>query len=172
LVKPISPSEVAESFCFSAFNLGAHIQVQKRETGALVVIESVTLGDFTNLAFVQSKEIYMAACKFTSGLTIKQSVLPVTCKLQNPPASLTIALAQLFDANGTATTLIVSADGQSFVIPKTIATGSWTLEVRIQGGPNPIPAIQVVENCDASQLILTITDPVSKMARAAVGVQS
>jgi hypothetical protein len=120
----------------------------------------------------KSKEIYMAACKFTSALAIKQSVLPVTCKLQNPPAGLTIALAQLFDVNGTATTLTVSADGQSFVIPKTIATGSWTVEVKVQGGPNPIPAIPVVENCDAAQLILTITDPVSKMARAAVVVQS
>jgi len=114
----------------------------------------------------------MAACKFTSGLAIKQSVLPVTCKLQNPPATLTVVLAQFFDVNGTATTLAVSADGQSFVIPKTIASGSWTLEVRVQGGPNPIPAIHVVEDCDASQLILTITDPISKMARAALAVQS
>jgi hypothetical protein len=121
--------------------------------------------------FIQAKETYVAACKFTPKRTIKKDDLPVTCKLQNPPSSVTIALAQLFDATGTATNLTISADGLSFVIPNTIATGSWTLVVRVQGGPNPIPSIHVVEDCDGSQRILTITDPTSKMARAAVVVQ-
>ncbi|MFZ0964630.1 MAG: hypothetical protein WAO35_27545 [Terriglobia bacterium] len=112
----------------------------------------------------------MAACKFTVGLKIKKTDLPVTCKLQNPPAGVNIALAQIFNATGPAPDLTISDDGQSFSIPNTIAAGNWTLEVRVVGGPDPLPSIHVVENCDASQRILTIVGTVSKMAQAAVEV--
>ena len=105
-------------------------------------------------------------CKFMSDLKINHTDLPVTCKLQNPPPGVTIKLAQIFDTTGTAINLPVSADGQSFVIPNIITAGDWTLEVRVAGGTDPIPSIHVVEDCDASQLILTITDPVAKMAQA------
>jgi len=107
----------------------------------------------------------MATCKFTPWLTIKKADLPVTCKLQSPPSGLTIAPpVEMFDANGTATDLTVSTDGQSFVIPSSIAAGVWTLGVRVQGGPNPIPPIHIVEDCSGSQPILTIADPLSKAA--------
>jgi hypothetical protein len=126
----------------------------------------------------------MAVCKFTPlpftppnlpKFGIKEADLPVTCKLSNPPSKVTIARARFYDAAGHTTTLDVSADGLSFNIPDSIAAGDGDLEVRIQvgpGGPNPIPAIDVVEDCDASQLILTITDPGSKAAAADVVVQS
>ena len=113
----------------------------------------------------------MAACKFTVALKITKTDLPVTCKLQSPPADVTVALAQIFDATGAATNLTVSTDGQSFQIPNSIGVGNWTLEVKVVGGPNPIPSIHVVEDCDAAQRILTITDPVAKMAIAALEVQ-
>jgi len=106
----------------------------------------------------------VAACKFTAARTIEKSDLPVTCKLQEHPGNLTIALAELFDSGGTPTVLTLSGDGLSFVIPSSIAAGDWTLAVRVQGGPDPIPSIHVVEDCDASQRILTITDPTSKAA--------
>jgi hypothetical protein len=113
----------------------------------------------------------MAACKFTNALTIRKSALPVTCVLQNPPNGATIELAELFDPTGVPTNLTVSADGQSFLIPNTVAAGNWQLEVRIIGGRDPIPAIHLIEDCDLSQRILTVADPVSKMARAALVVQ-
>ena len=112
----------------------------------------------------RSKEDYVAACKFTAARTIEKSDLPVTCKLQEHPGNLTIALAELFDSGGTPTVLTLSGDGLSFVIPSSIAAGDWTLAVRVQGGPDPIPSIHVVEDCDASQRILTITDATSKAA--------
>jgi hypothetical protein len=115
----------------------------------------------------------VAACKFTrtrtSLLTINKSDLPVTCKLKNPPAGVTIAAAEFFDSAGDCTDL--SVNGQSFVIPNTVATGAGDLEVRIQGGTFPIPAIDVVEDCDNSQYILTIADPNSKLGRTDVVVQ-
>jgi hypothetical protein len=117
----------------------------------------------------------MAACKSmkdANGVVhIPGAALPITCKLQNPPGGVTIALAELFDGTGTPTVLPISPDGQSFTIPNTIAKGNWDLEVRVQGGVDPIPAIHIVEDCDASQRILTITDPVAKMADADVVVQ-
>jgi len=118
----------------------------------------------------------MAACKFTTTLTIKQTDLPVTCKLQKLPKDVnikdvTIILAQMFDANGTPTTLPIAADGQSFSIPNTSAKGPWDIEVRVKGGKDPIPPIPIVEDCDKSQLILTITDPVAMLAHADVVVQ-
>jgi hypothetical protein len=105
-----------------------------------------------------------------SDLKIKHTDLPVTCKLQNPPNGVTIALAQMFDATGATTDLAVSADGQSFVIPNTITAGNWTLEVRVKNGRDPIPPIDVVEDCGASQRILTIVDPVSKMGQGGIEV--
>jgi hypothetical protein len=124
------------------------------------------------------EEVVMPACKFAPTPTflplfnIKQADLPVTCKLQAPPAGVTIALAQMFDSTGTPTTLTVSADGLSFVVPRTITVGSWDLEARVQGGTFPIPAIPVVEDCNASQWLFVITDPNSKAARVGVAVQS
>jgi hypothetical protein len=119
----------------------------------------------------------MPACKFTSTPTflplfnIKKSDLPVMCKLQNPPAGVTIALAQMFDSTGTPISLTLSANGLSFAIPNTVAVGSWDLAVRVQGGTFPIPPILLVEDCDASQWLLTIADPNSKAAMVAVAVQ-
>lgn len=113
----------------------------------------------------------MPPCKFSPALNIRKSALPVTCKLQNPPQGVIIALAQLFDSSGTPTTLVISSDGQSFDIPNTVATGTWTLEVKVIGGPDPLPSVRLVEDCDAAQRILTITDPVAKMARAVLAVQ-
>lgn len=126
----------------------------------------------------------MAACKFTPlpftppnlpKFGIKKTDLPVTCKLSNPPSKVTIARARFYDAAGHTTTLDVSTDGLSFSFPNSVASGDGDLEVRIQvgqGGPNPIPPIDVVEDCIASQLILTITDSGSKAAAADVVVQS
>lgn len=113
----------------------------------------------------------MAACKFTDALTIKQSNLPVTCKLQNPPGGVTIAMAVFRDSTGSATSLTISGGGLCFPIPKTVAAGNWDLEVRVKGGTDPISPVDLVEDCDAGQLILTITDPRSKAAHAAVVVQ-
>jgi hypothetical protein len=112
----------------------------------------------------------MAACKFSNALNIRKLSLPVTCILQNPPSGVLVALAQLFDASGTPVTLKIAADGQSFVVPNTVAAGTWTLELRVVGGPDPLPSVRVVEDCDAAQRILTITDPVAKMARATLVV--
>jgi hypothetical protein len=111
----------------------------------------------------------MAECKFTSALAIKQSALPVTCKLQNPPAGVTIALAQLLDNSGAATNLPPSTDGKSFAISGSIAVGSWTLGVRVQGGANPLPTILVVEDCPAAQRLLAIIDA-SKLATVKIAV--
>jgi hypothetical protein len=122
------------------------------------------------LYFIQAKENYVAACKFSPTLNIKKSDLPVTCKLQNPQDGVTIALAQLLDEAGTATGLTVSDDGQSFVIPQSIVAGTWTLGVRVQGGSDPIPWIYVVEDCSASQRILVITDPEAKEAIVKIAV--
>jgi len=110
----------------------------------------------------------MAECKFTSALAIKQSALPVTCKLQNPPAGVTIALAQLLDNSGAATNLPPSTDGKSFTIPGSIAVGSWTLGVKVQGD-NPLPTILVVEDCPAAQRLLAIIDA-SKLATVKIAV--
>ncbi len=113
----------------------------------------------------------MAESKFAPALTIKQSDLPVTCKLLTPPAGVAIALAQFFDATGTAITLGVSASGQSFVIPNTIGTGSGTLEVKVTGGaPKKWVPVNVVEDTTPPQLVLSINDPVSKFAVAPVAV--
>jgi len=112
----------------------------------------------------------MAACKFSNALNIQKSALPVTCILQNPPSGVIVAVGELFDAGGNPTTLKIGADGQSFVVPNTVTVGTWTLEVRVVGGPDPLPSVRVVEDCDAAQRILTITDPVAKMARATLVV--
>jgi len=114
----------------------------------------------------------MATCKFTrsrtSMLTIDKSELPVTCKLKNPPAGVTIAAAEFFDGSGACTNLTVS--GQSFVLSNTVAAGAGDLEVRIQG-PFPSPGIDVVEDCDNSTYILTIADATSKLGRTDLVVQ-
>jgi hypothetical protein len=112
----------------------------------------------------------MTACKVTPALTVTESDLPVTCTLQNPPDGVTIAFAQLLDRSGAATDLTVSDDGYSFEIPGSIATGQWTLAVRVQGGEDSIPSVYVVEDCDDSQRILVITDPVTKAAIAILTV--
>jgi len=117
-----------------------------------------------------NKEISMAACKFSPALTIKKSDLPVTSKLKDPPAGVTIGLAQLFDPSGKPTDLTCSNDKLSFPIPAATSQGNWNLEIRVQGGQFPIPAIDLVEDCDASQRILTVADPVAKAARAAIEV--
>ena len=112
----------------------------------------------------------MSVCKFSTKLNIQKSALPVTCKLQNPPTGVIVALAQLFDANNNPTTLQIAADGQSFVIPNTIAAGTWDLEVKIIGGSAPPPTVRVVEDCDAEQRILSITNTVSKVGTATLVV--
>jgi hypothetical protein len=124
----------------------------------------------------------MAACKFTPvqvpkfqppKFNIKQADLPVTCKLNNPPNKVTIARARFFDAAGHVTTLDLSTDAKSFTIPNSVALGDGDLEVRIQvgsGGGSGVPT-DVVEDCDAAQLILTITDSGSKLASVDVVVQ-
>jgi hypothetical protein len=116
----------------------------------------------------------VATCKFKPAppppppdLVIKKSDLPVTCKLDNPPAGVQIALAEYFET-GKPPTNLPSPDGRSFVIPQTV--GSGRLEVRITGGPNPIPPIRLIEDCDASQLVLIINDPVGKNGRADIKV--
>lgn len=119
----------------------------------------------------------MPACKFAPTPTflplfnIQQTSLPVTCKLQMPPEGVTIALAQLFDSTGTATTLTLSGGGQSFTIPNTVAAGSYDLAVRVQGGTFPISPVRIVENCTSSLLLLVVTDPNSKAAAVGVAVQ-
>jgi len=106
----------------------------------------------------------MAACKFTSTLTIKKTDLPVTCKLQNPPKGVKIAAATLSNKAGTQIDLKVSKDGQSFVIPAKseagveVTAGVWTLGVGVENWTDIMPAIDVVEVCDDSQWILTIVD--------------
>ena len=125
----------------------------------------------------------MVACKFTPlpspppglpNFSIKKADLPVTCKLDSPPAGVTIARARFYDAAGHVTPL-VSSDGLSFTIPDTVAAGDGDLEVRVQvgpGGPKTLPTIYVVEDCDASQRIVTIEDSNSKLGGANVMVQS
>ena len=105
------------------------------------------------------KETYVAECKFTSTLNNKKTALPVTCKLQNPPVGVTVALAQLLDNSGAATNLTISTDGKSFVIPDSIAAGSWTLGAKIVGGTKPLPTILIVEDCPTAQRLLAIIDP-------------
>jgi hypothetical protein len=113
----------------------------------------------------------MATSKFAPALTINQSDLPVTCKLLSPPAGVTIALAQFFDATGTAITLGISASSLNFVIPNTITAGSGTLEVKIVGGdPKKFVPVDVVEDVTPPVLILSIQDPISKFAVATVAV--
>jgi hypothetical protein len=126
----------------------------------------------------------VAACKFTPlpstppslpYFSIKKASLPVTCRLNSPPAGVTIARARFYNAGGQVTTLDVSSDGESFTIPNTVAAGDGDLEVRVQvgpGGPDSIPTIYVVEDCDASQRIVTIEDSNSKLGGADVMVQS
>ena len=110
----------------------------------------------------------MAACKFSPVLnpppdfTVKQSELSVTCKLDNPPPGVTIAVAELFRPTPGTPPVDLKPSGQSFVIPKDVGTGAWRLHVRVKGGTFPIPAIDVVEDCDASLVIMTITDAGSK----------
>jgi hypothetical protein len=101
----------------------------------------------------------MADPKFAPAITIHQSDLPATCMLNNPPAGVAISLAQIFDSTGTVTNLGISASGQSFVIPSTIATGSATLEVAVTGGADDPAAwapVDVVENATPPILVGTI----------------
>jgi len=108
-----------------------------------------------------------------ASLVIHQSDLPVTCMLNNPPAGVAISMAQIFDSTGTATTLGVSVDGQSFVIPSTIATGSATLEVAVAGGaddPLQWVPVDVVESANPPILIGTIGDGNSKFVAVSMAV--
>jgi hypothetical protein len=110
---------------------------------------------------------------FSQAFTIQKSDLPVTCSLSSPPAGVTIALAQIFDATGTATTLGVSASGTSFTIPSTIPAGSCTLEVAVTGGAsNPLQwvAVDVVETTAPPTLIGTIVDGNSKFVAVSLAV--
>jgi len=112
----------------------------------------------------------MAACKFSPELNFKKSDLPVTCKIEKGQKDVTIALAQLFDSNKTATTLAISGDGQSFTIPGNTATGSYVLEVRIQGGHRPPPPVDIIEDCNAERSIVSIMDPNSKLGAVSMAV--
>jgi hypothetical protein len=92
-------------------------------------------------------------------LVIHKSDLPVTCMLNNPPAGVEISAAQIYDSTGAPTPLTVSLGGQSFVIPGTIATGSATLEVAVDGGPDDSASwtpVNVVESTVPPTLIGTI----------------
>ena len=117
----------------------------------------------------------MPAPKFLQALTIQKSILPVTCGLDSPPQGVTIALAQIFDNSGTATTLGISAGGTTFVIPSTIPAGSCTLEVAVSGGdPNPLQwtPVNVVESTTPPTLMGTIVDGNSKFVAIPMAVMS
>jgi hypothetical protein len=120
----------------------------------------------------------VAACKFTPlpytppnlpKFSIKKTDLPVTCKLSQPGRG-SIAEAKFYNVAAPPLPLTVSSSGQTFIIPNTVGDGR--VEVRIKGGPpDPTLPIDVAEDCDASQVILTVTDSGSKAAAADVAVQ-
>ena len=64
--------------------------------------------------------------------SVARASLPVTCKLDTPPAGVSIAEVEFFDATGAATSLTVTG-GQSFVLPNTLPAGSGKLFVRVVG---------------------------------------
>lgn len=122
----------------------------------------------------------MAACKSSSvsgGIQVAASSLPITCKLQNPPAGLTIAGAEYY-VSGSGISCKVSADGRSFTFPVAaengggaIAAGATVLlEVRIAGPFDGSAPAWVVEDCDGESLILAVTSAIEKMAQVQVQI--
>jgi len=107
----------------------------------------------------------MPACKFSSTLTINKRDLPVDCKVRN--TGIQVA-ATFFDAAGVETSLCKSSS--TFQIPNTVSTGTGDLEVRVVSGTAPPPPVEVIENCDDSQHILTVFDSGTRLAHAKVVV--
>jgi len=106
-------------------------------------------------------------------VVVHKSDLPVTCVLDNPPAGVAISLAQIFDSTGTAVSLGVSASGQSFVIPSTIAAGLVTLEVAVIGGDDTNwQQVDVVESTTPPTLIGSIVSANNKLLQAPIAVLS
>jgi hypothetical protein len=108
----------------------------------------------------------MATCSITPITplvknSVLRSALPVTCKLDSPPAGISIAEAEFFDSTGNATNLAVSA-GNSFVLPNSLPKGSGKLFVRVIGKFPLNTFVDVCEDCSTSNDILTITDSISK----------
>jgi hypothetical protein len=124
------------------------------------------------------KEKKMSACKFTEldppalpAPQLKRLVLtfkkksngqkddPATCKLANPPAGVTIAVAHLLAEAGEApTTLTVAQDKKSFQIPSSADAGLWILGVGLDGFNENMDPVDLVEDCGSGLLILTIDD--------------
>jgi hypothetical protein len=90
--------------------------------------------------------------------------LPITCKLNKPPAGVQIVAVKLtVSAGGAASPAITSPDGQRFVIPALPSGTSAVLGVALVGslGGN---VVRVVEDCTAATSILEIGDPNEKAA--------
>ncbi len=112
------------------------------------------------------KEDQMANCSITVITPlVKNSVargaLPVTCKLDAPPAGVSIAEAEFFDATGKVTGLAVTT-GQSFVLPGALPIGTGKLYIRVIGKFPANAYLDVIEDCPAATEILCITDNIAK----------
>lgn len=124
----------------------------------------------------------MAACKSTSadgGVQVPSASLPITCKLQSPPAGVTIAGAEYYvSGSGTGISCKVSTDGQSFTFPANAETGGGAiapgstvlLEVRIQGPFDGGEPVWVVEDCDDQSVIAAVTSAIEKMGQVQVQI--
>lgn len=94
--------------------------------------------------------------------SVKKAALPVTCQLDAPPPGINIAEAEFFDATGNPTSLALSGNNQSFVLPNTLPKGSGKLFVRVVGTFPPNAYVDVAEACTASNDVLCITDSTAK----------
>jgi hypothetical protein len=111
----------------------------------------------------------MAACKMildVSGVLpvvrIPAAGLPVTCKLQAPPAGVTIVDVEFFPSGSSTATPIAVTNGLSFTIEGLTKGTTGNLWVRIAGSYALGTTIYVVEDCDSPNQILAITDRLSK----------
>ena len=122
----------------------------------------------------------MATCLSTndgSAVHVPAKSLPITCKLQNPPANVTIAAATYY-LNGSGVSCPLAADHLSFTFPAPPENGATALksgttvnlEVRIAGPYDGSQPVWVVENCDAESIILAVTSAISKLAQVKVEV--
>jgi hypothetical protein len=93
--------------------------------------------------------------------SVPQAVLPVTCKLDSPPAGVSIAEAEFFDASGKVTSLVITG-GQSFILPNSLLVGIGKLYVRVIGKFPANAYLDVIEDCPAATEILGITDNIAK----------
>jgi hypothetical protein len=113
----------------------------------------------------------MAACKLNldvSGVLpvvkVPATGLPVACKLQNPPAGVTIVDVEFFPSGSSTATPFAVTGGQSFSVAGLTKGTTGNLWVRI-AGPYPLgTTIYVVEDCDSQNRILAVTDQLSKAA--------